>query len=248
MIISHKFRTIFVHIPKCAGTSVRNMLTAADPECTRFWGWRWMDRHQRYGDGAHIPLIDLTPQQMEHVRNYTTVTLTRNPVSRFYSAVGQHLMQHKYRATRTPSEILAELTSVGIRYDPAYIHFCPQHYFIYIAQKRHIDHVFSMEDADWVEKLRSLLMFQGFPQSTLELPELNQASQEIEADPSLEDLRRIYQLYKRDFELLGYEPPVEEEFRLEANVDGEEPAPHDFSAYDEVNLMGATFRKIWPNI
>lgn len=245
MIISQKHQTVFIHIPKCAGTSVRNMLSDADPDANRLWGWRWMERHQRYGDSAHTPLIDLMPPHMEKVRNLSTFTLTRHPVKRFFSAVAQHLSQHPYRKPKTPSEILDELTSTNIRYDPAYIHFCPQHFFIYIGRKRHIDHIFSMEEEGWEERLMDLLRFQGFPKKKLNLPTLNESASKAELEVSDEDLRRIYQLYKRDFELLGYEPPIKETFKLDASKTADRDLPHDFSAYDEIQLMDAKFRK-WP--
>lgn len=247
MIISHKFQTVFIHIPKCAGTSIRNMLAEADPQCVRMWGWRWMERHQRYGDSAHMALIDLMPAHMAAVRDYTTVTLSRDPRQRFLSAVNQHLDQHKYRTPRTPSEILHELTSTSIRYDPAYIHFCPQHYFIYTGKKRHVNHVLRIEDPQWVDQLKALLVFQGFPESALHLPELNQSTGAVGDTLSDDDLRRLYQLYKRDYSLLGYTPPIEEDFVLHADEQHGRDRPYDFSSYDEVNLMGARFRKMWPN-
>lgn len=243
MIISHKYQTVFVHIPKCAGTSIRNMILNADPDAVRFWGWTWLDRHQRYGDSAHIPLVELAPMPMGRVREYTTVTLSRDPVARFLSAVPQHLSQHPYRSPKTPSEILAELTTTNIRYNPAYIHFCPQHYFIYIGRKRHIDHVISIETENWEDALVDLLAFQGFPRDKLKLPKLNAGAGKKTNDLSDADLRRLYQLYKRDFYLLGYEPPLQEEFHLNSKDSTDEDLPHDFSAYDQITLMNATFRK-----
>lgn len=226
---------------------MRNMLTNADPKCFRMWGWRWMDRHQRYGDSAHMPLIDLPQTEMEAVKNYTTVTLIRDPMTRFLSAFNQHFSQHKYRKKLSISELLQELTSTDIRYNPAYIHFCPQHYFIYIAKKKHVDHVLSMESPDWADELRKILIRQGFPTKALKLPALNKSNYDHSDEFSDEDLKAFYQLYKRDYELLGYEPPLDAEFVLNAGEHSKKEKPFDFSVYDEVNFMAAKFRKFWPN-
>lgn len=246
MIISHKYQTVFLHIPKCAGTSIRNALAQSDPDCRKMWGWRWMDRHQRYADSAHMPLIDLPPNLLEIVRDYTVITLTRDPLARFFSAIHQHFQQHQYRQRPSVSDFLHELDSVKIRYDPAYVHFCPQHYFINISTKKYVDHILQIEDPDWQEKFKTILIRQGFPQSKLHIPVLNERESRPDPQISDEDLSRFYQLYKRDYELLDYKAPLNHEYVLRTKDIKSAAQPCDFSSYDEVNFLGARFRKFWP--
>lgn len=243
MIISHKYQTVFVHIPKCAGTSVRRALSKADPDCERFWGWRWLERHQRYADSAHLPLIDLHPAKFDHVKNYTTVTLSRDPLTRFLSGVNQHFQQHAYRRRLAPSQMLAEMTSTDIRYNAAYIHFCPQHYFINIGEKRHVDHILKLEDPDWNEKLREILVGQGFPAADLNIRHLRKNDTSDQSPLSPSDMRKLYMLYKRDYKLLGYTPPLEEDFVLQTEALKDKDRPCDFAAYDEINLMDMRRKK-----
>ncbi|WP_413875748.1 sulfotransferase family 2 domain-containing protein [Albidovulum sp.] len=247
MIISHRFQTVFIHIPKCAGTSIRETLVQADPDCQRMWGWRWMARHQRYGDSAHVPLIDLQPQVMNAVRDYTVIALTRDPMTRFISAIHQHFMQHEYRRKLPVPEFLRELDSTNIRYDPAYVHFCPQHYFIYISTKRFVDHVLRIEDPDWPAQMKAILVRQGFPESRLDFPVRNKSEDENQPQLSGVDLDWFYRLYKRDYELLGYDAPIAREYVIDTSEIKDAIRPLDFSSYDEVNIMSAKFRKFWPN-
>lgn len=246
MIISHKYQTVFLHIPKCAGTSIREALVQSDPDCHQMWGWRWMDRHQRYGDSAHMPLVDLPPNILDLVRNYTVIALTRDPLARFFSAIHQHFQQHSYRAKPPISDFLRELDSIKIRYDPAYVHFCPQHYFLYISTKKYVDHTLRIEDANWQEQFRTILIRQGFPQSKLDIPVLNERASRPDPEITDEDLSLFYRLYKRDYELLDYEAPLNGEYILHTKDINDAAQPLDFSSYDEVNFLGAKFRKFWP--
>ena len=97
MIISDKHRFCFVHIPKCAGTSVRIPLT-------HFNAWQlagppWLKIHSKLGqlDYAHIPLFVLHehfPTEFAAIRDYWSVAVMRDPFTRFASSVSQRLKMH----------------------------------------------------------------------------------------------------------------------------------------------------------
>jgi hypothetical protein len=243
MIISEKYKFCFIHIPKCAGTSIRTMIRAADPDRFQQWGWNWMPRHQRYGDTAHMPLIDLAPNLLAQVRKFRTVTMVRDPMDRFYSSVEQHFSQHEYRARKSVEEFVFELNSVNIRYDPAYVHFCPQHYFLKVGNMSPINDILRFEDDTWQDKFRDILIEQGMPEDKLVLPELNRR-EKVEPEPlSEEALTHLYMLYKQDYAALDYTPPVTGEFNLNTSESKNMAKPFDFSAYDAIHIMNASFRK-----
>jgi len=243
MIISDKHEFAFIHIPKCAGTSIRSMITEADPERFQLWGWRWLPRHQRYGDAAHMPLIDLPPELLNQVRAFRAVAIVRDPLDRFFSCVEQHFSQHKYRARKSVEDFVFELNSVNIRYDPAYVHFCPQHYFIAIGQTTHVDDILRFEDENWPETFRQILIERGMPEDKLVLPRLNEREEPVHAPLSAEALTHLYRLYKRDYTLLGYDAPVSGSFALDTSQSQGMAQPFDFSAYDTVKIMQASFKK-----
>ncbi|MEL7090178.1 MAG: sulfotransferase family 2 domain-containing protein [Pseudomonadota bacterium] len=243
MIISEKHAFAFIHIPKCAGTSIRSMITAADPDRFQQWGWNWMPRHQRYGDTAHMPLIDLAPHLLAQVRDYRAITVVRDPLDRFFSSVEQHFSQHDYRARKSVEEFVFELNTTNIRYDPAYVHFCPQHYFIAIGPKTHVDDILRFEDETWPEAFREILIEQKMPEDKLVLPQLNKRKEARQEPLSDEALSHLYRLYKRDYALLGYTPPVTGTFDLNTAECKNMAKPFDFSAYDSIRIMQASFKK-----
>ncbi len=251
MIVSDRYRMIFMHVPKCAGTSVSEMLVRADPECRRLWGWRWMPRHQRYCDAAHLPLLDLPPHLFRLIRDYRVIAIVRDPVTRFLSAMDQHFLQHRYRRRKDIAAFLDELDSIRIRFDPAYVHFCPQHFFTHIGNERIAGHVLHIEDDDWQERLISLLAEFGLPRADLALPRRNQRRYTCErADDlglSAAQKRHFHRLYRRDFELFGYtfdkgsDKPAREVLTPVETTGAERP--FDFSSYDEVHFLGRVVRR-----
>jgi len=243
MIISHQHKTIFMHIPKCAGTSVREMLVRADPEADRMWGWRWMPRQQRYCDSAHLPFVDLPPAVLRLVRGYFVIALVRDPMDRFRSAYAQHFSQHRYRKKKSPSAFLAELDSIKIRYDPAYVHFCPQHYFTHIGNEQIAKLILHMENDDWPQQLRDQLVTLGFPPDKLALPRRNHRETTPVPDFSADERARFYRLYGRDYHLFGYDFAGAARSVLDAMPQTDADRPYDFCAYDEVHFMDATFKK-----
>ena len=243
MIISDNYKFCFIHIPKCAGTSIRTMIQEADPGRFQQWGWNWMPRHQRYGDTAHMPLIDLPPNLLGQVRKYRAITVVRDPLDRFYSSVEQHFSQHNYRAHKSVEEFVFELNTTNIRYDPSYVHFCPQHYFLSIGDTTHVDDILRFEDETWQDRFRDILIAQGMPKEKLVLPELNRREKPDREPLSEEALTHLYMLYKRDYAMLDYTPPVTGTFILNTSESKNMAKPFDFSAYDEIHIMQASFRK-----
>lgn len=244
MIISHRFKTVFLHIPKNAGTAIRNVLTEGDPECERTWGYRFLPRHYRFWDSAHIPLVDLHPEKLEFINNYDCCAVLRDPLERFVSATLQHFGQHNYRTPRTPAQLLNELDSTRIRYDPAYIHFCPQHFFTHIGPRHVVKHLFRMSDPNMETQIMAFLSVQGFPVQGSKIPRRNLAQSEKPMLGDDFDMERFYQLYKRDYDLFGFTPPMEKKtFEADTSAYSEMDQPFDFSSYDKIRFLDWDFER-----
>jgi hypothetical protein len=94
MIISDEHGFVFVHIPKCAGTSVRKFIDTFDSRKGMFT-FR-VDDHLALGklDYAHIPLFVLRehfPHEFEALQNYWSFAVVRNPFDRFASSLSERL-------------------------------------------------------------------------------------------------------------------------------------------------------------
>jgi len=96
MIISDTYRFVFVHIPKCAGTTVRMRLQGFDTRNGEFYGVR---QHPQLGrlEYGHIPLFTLReyfPEEFATVRDYWSFAVVREPFSRFGSSISQRLKEY----------------------------------------------------------------------------------------------------------------------------------------------------------
>ncbi len=76
MAISHKHKLIFVHNPKCAGTSIINYFDMED------WG--------------HQPAVRLKEEYSEYWGKYKKFVVIRNPWDRFYSNYRYAIMEESY--------------------------------------------------------------------------------------------------------------------------------------------------------
>ncbi len=152
MIISPQHQFVFVHIPKCAGTSVRHQLRQCDPDHI-FLG-RPGD-HPVLGqiDYAHIPMAQLRdhfPEYFADVQRYDAFALVRSPLDRFGSSLRQLMWQYEERPmTLIPRDELRETTlrlldEVAAQIDnPSYqyIFFTRQSDYIFAGEEQVIDHV-----------------------------------------------------------------------------------------------------------
>jgi hypothetical protein len=208
MIISHKHRFIFLHVPKCAGTSVRTKLLELDPDAETAWNWQWSQGHGRYVDRAHQPLADLflSGRMRDLLSTYFVFAFVRNPYHRFLSAMREHLKDSLPGSLATPAEVLRELSPTNIRYNVSYIHFCPQHYFTHIGNKRLVDLVLDSGNVD--AGMASVAdAIEISPAKLLPVQRLNEnASAPEGVELQLDDrvIELVNDLYAPDFSLYGY--------------------------------------------
>ncbi len=137
MIISPKHRFVFVHIPKCAGTSVRTQLIKCDPDHIALGD---TGDHPVLGriDYGHIPLYQLTehfPEYRAYIRDFDTFAVVRDPLPRFGSALRQLLWQyHQQPMTLIPANELRD-TTLRMLDDIAAQVAAPERQYIFFARQ-----------------------------------------------------------------------------------------------------------------
>lgn len=155
MIISDDHRFVFVHIPKCAGTSVKRRLRSIDTTGDQFFSIR---EHPRLGriHLEHITLSDLAahfPEAFDKLCKYRSMAMVRDPMDRFFSAVFQRLREFRGQGQSaiTPELIEAEAEMIARyletgpeRLDLEHVHFNRQSDFIELDGGRIVQNVFSV--------------------------------------------------------------------------------------------------------
>ncbi len=84
MILRHDLRVAFLHIPKCAGNSLRQLFKRGGEanSTTELWDYHYNRKLHRYVDLAHLPADDLAHfKAFRQLRRYRTVTVSRHPIS-----------------------------------------------------------------------------------------------------------------------------------------------------------------------
>lgn len=163
MIISDKHKFVFIHIPKCAGTTVRKKIEPLDD--TNGFFTKKCDNHKQLGiiDYVHIPLFILSrffENEFDKIKNYTTFTVVRNPFDRFPSSIATHLSMYGQKPIRNldKNDLKNEVDRIidflskrkgNQEYLPhEYIHFQRQKDFIYINENKIIDKIYSVSSMD----------------------------------------------------------------------------------------------------
>lgn len=170
MIISDRYRFAFVHIPKCAGTYVRNKLNPFDDTAGYFF--RRVDRHPNLGlcDYQHIPLRELQqyfPSEFERISTYSAFAVLRNPFDRFPSSIAQRLREYKGLPFHTLSRVDLQSEVEGtINFlskqdnimDATYIYLARQSDYVELGGARVIHNLYSLRHVDVMLRHISLLI------------------------------------------------------------------------------------------
>ena len=160
MIINDKYEFVFVHIPKCAGTSVHNFIQKFDSEKGIFIGH--VGHHLALGklDYAHIPLFVLHehfPHEFEALQNYWSFAVVRNPFDRFASSLSERLKNFGAKTIQNYSKkevrpliyetinYLSRNQKVRCLLPPEYIHFQRQVDYIWLDGKQIIESIYTID-------------------------------------------------------------------------------------------------------
>lgn len=163
MIISDKYRFVFVHIPKCAGTTIRRILQDYDDADGAYT--RRVGEHQYLGslDYVHIPLFSLKKHfqhDFDKIISYWSFSVVRDPFSRFSSSVSQRLSMYGAAQLKqlTDSEIKAEIDQTisylsGLprqhhQLPAEYIHFQRQVDYVFLDGKQLVEKIYLIDDIE----------------------------------------------------------------------------------------------------
>lgn len=160
MIINDKNRFIYIHIPKCAGTSIRGPLSQFDDRRGLYTSR--VEQHASLGllDYVHLPLFTLRDYFNSEYRNledYWSFTVIRDPFERFPSSLSQQLKMYGERPIQSldkreiRSEIeraihyLSQQPKCNHQLPAEYIHFQKQVDFVYLDGKKKIDSIYTVD-------------------------------------------------------------------------------------------------------
>lgn len=228
MIISDTYNYIFIHVPKCAGTSIRSILSKHDTRNNFYWMHHLLPGATKENnplpvDKAHMTLSvlkQLYPDDFNLISEYTTFALSRHPRTRLISAFfepRQKLLNAANAKTdeaiestrRIFREYIQSLTTNANFLYPAFVHATPQSLFHIYQGKMMTDVVIRVENPnDGLARLHLLnpkawLLTQEALKTKKNQKNLPDELLLWESLPK--DLqRKCADLYQEDCELLGY--------------------------------------------
>lgn len=165
MIIVENHGLAFVHIPKCAGTTVREQLVKLDDTASQFAG---VQTHPQLGriDYMHLPLGVLAqyfPDTFGALTRLDVYAITRDPQARFQSSVSEYLKRIQNRRMAELSsadlqsvveEVMRKLENAPEVFPYEIAHFTPQCAYIFYQNRQIAQHTFAL---DHIEALFAVL-------------------------------------------------------------------------------------------
>lgn len=218
MIISDTEKFIFIHNPKCAGTTVRTTLSRYDSRNNFYWMY---DRFNGMDiDKAHLPLHILekyAPSDFKLMDEYFVFGFVRHPLERFISSFNE-MVPHIYQAYirgQLPRAGYIDFVNQCANFISAdcvdgpkihFRHFVRQLDMFYIHGAKKADLILKVEDA---ASAREAL--QPFSPLLADISPRWAARQNVKPTHlswreilSPQNQQRVRSLYASDFEVFGY--------------------------------------------
>jgi len=194
-------RLLFIHNPKCAGTSIHSALLKQFPDAAVSWGRRYDVLDDDIKDMAH-----LTPReavlQFGLEQPFRSFGIIRDPYTRFMSSYYHFKRWNPAHESLTPEDLAFDvLDEARIRSDWKFIHFAPQYRFFLEGKRCVVDRIWKFEDLPnaWSEAKREFSI-------DTDLAAENQRGFRYQEPMNERLIARINFLYARDFALFGYVP------------------------------------------
>ena len=222
MLICHDWKLVFLHVPKCAGTSIRRLLEQEAPlgSTISFFDFEYNHILKRHVDMAHLPLMDLRHYaEWKLLNDYHTVAVIRHPYSRLVSACREYYRQ-KSRETEvqmrnhppTSEQLLDYLRALPAAldaHDLRYVHAFPAVWFTHYGSEPMVDTLLDchslprdLEEFRAAEVLPQQVM-DKLLSSAIEKPQTSApALTQLETDSNLQAMANL--LYQEDFNTFGF--------------------------------------------
>lgn len=198
MVYSHKYKSIFIHIPKCGGTTIEQSLNLIDMQSG--YGIEKGKAMQHYTWSDYIDKLG-----HDVFNDYYKFAIVRNPYDRVISEYYWCYIQNVgYKHGQSLDDFITYLekmvTTKNYNETIWHDHFMPQ--YLYIYDKKYnikVDKVFKMEDFLEVDKF--ILNKYG-----IKITQKHNTGDYDKSKIHLTDIQKekIYNLYKTDFVLFGY--------------------------------------------
>lgn len=194
IVIPNKF--IFVHNPKVAGTTVREQLMQHEGAISHT-GSGYIGK--RVYDSAHIPLsvIEKNFPNLYKVLPAIGFGFVRNPYDRCASAWIHSVRVHKTLNKPYPYETLGDYLKIASKTTKHYMaHGIPQHRFFFNKGKQIVA---------WgkIEEAENKVVQVG--PITLDMRKRANEQKEVEVEFDDKTKEIIWDIYKKDFQLFGYD-------------------------------------------
>ena len=223
MIVDHDLKLVVLHVPKCAGTALRQAFLedGADRNMESWFDFKFDPVLKRQVDLAHRPLMDLHhTRPWRLLRRYQVIACVRHPYDRLASACREHLRQ-KSRATEVqvrsepPNDeqllhYLRRLPAAMDSHDLRWVHGFPIHWFTHFGQRPMVDHLIRCEqfskDLEQIGEALSLPKTLRERLSALGAGKGQRTAADLEAIRNHPDLKALAnQLHQDDFTCFDYE-------------------------------------------
>lgn len=159
MLICHSWRFVFLHVPKCAGTVIRNTIYKEAPigSATSLFDFQYSHKLRRHVDLAHLPLMDMRHySEWRFLENYFSIATIRHPYARLLSACREYYRQ-KSRETEmqmrsaqpTKDQLLKYLRALPHAlgsHDLRYVHGFPMVWFTHYGNIPMVDNILKCEN------------------------------------------------------------------------------------------------------
>jgi hypothetical protein len=204
MIISHKNKFIFVHIPKCAGTSFRKNLLKYHDDPNTFY---YMGTY----DGRIYDMCHLTPFELRKIfdidfKEYYTLAVIRDPIDRFISGYFEymrHVHEYYHESHIQVIPLIMGLTEYSISRDTRFVHIRPQTDYTHDKEGNQvITKLCHINDLDTLDVQHNEIVIHGMnSHENVKREDVKKQLKEIiYRDQRVVD--KLRSLYKRDYELL----------------------------------------------
>lgn len=218
MIIRHDLRLVFLHVPKCAGKELRELLRhGAQPEhCISMFNFAYSSVLHRHVDLAHLPMADLVHwPEFRWLESYTTIAAIRNPYERLISSANEYFRQcsKQDEATINATGITVDMRRSYFRQlalqhsqlDPRFVHSLPMTWFTHLGATPMVDHLLRCETlADDFQHLAEQLDLPAAIRTEAAKRLRNKPSRQPAAGLSWDEIELAHALYPQDFSTFGY--------------------------------------------